>query len=721
MTQLPTVEDVKNSDANLSPATLKDLEFLRLKMQEYENKMVVGGLAKHFEAKWEIAKRDNRETRKEIIRTFKRIRGEYDSKKLADIRAFRGSETYIRSGEQKCRAAFSWVADIYRGDTDLPWSLEPSAVPTLPDQTKQQIKQEIIKKGVQLQQELLLQEQEQGVPFDQARLTKTLNEWQQVAEQLATEAINKDAKKRCDRAAQKIRDDNQEGKWDIAFKDFLWYFVRCKAGIIKGPGAVKKKVHTWEVLPDGTFDFVAKETTATDVYAVSPFNFYPMKGVKTVNDGDIIEIHDLVRQSLYDLIGVDGYSKEAIETVLSEIKAGAIKNRWIQIDDEIQVNQVSFEKTFVPTSQPDTQSATSNVMEDKIQAMEFYGSVPGSMLIQWGMNPQGVDPHQEYQCNCWKIGKHVIKAVINPDSLGRKPYHVSSWAKSPTWLLGEGLFDMAEPLEDILNAITRAIINNIAIASGPQVVVNKDFCDDKSGVYPWKRWDVTSGMMKDGKPVDFFQPDMNTAELINAWKFFAQVLDEMTVPAYAQGASQSGVTAGTATVFTQLLAAASRSIKAVVANIDDDIITPYIQMCYDNLMRDTDDETLKGDAFVVAKGVSSLLAKEQQAQRKTELLQATANPIHAEILGAKNIGSLLAQVFKASDIKLPDMDRLEGNPTMQELLSQMNMHSSGMDMSGAQASGLIAAGGTPAQPKQLTMDGAPAGAPDMQQPAQIGA
>jgi len=285
-------------------------------------------------------------------------------------------------------------------------------------------------------------------------------------------------------------------------------------------------------------------------------------------------------------------------------------------------------------------------------------------------------------------------------------------------VLGEGLIDMAEPLEDIINAITRAIVNNIAIASGPQVIVNKDFCDDKSQVYPWKRWDVTSGLMKDGKPVDFFQPSMNTAELINAWKFFSQVLDELTVPAYAQGASQSGVTAGTATVFTQLLAAASRSIKAVVANIDDDVITPYISMCYDNLMRDTDDPELQGDAFVVAKGVSSLLAKEQQAQRKTELLQVSSSPVIAQILGSKNLGSLIAQVFKASDITLPDMDRLEGNESLESLITKMNMQNSGLD---AQNTGQIQSGGTPANAQATTMDGRPAGAPDFQQPAQIGA
>jgi len=279
------------------------------------------------------------------------------------------------------------------------------------------------------------------------------------------------------------------------------------------------------------------------------------------------------------------------------------------------------------------------------------------------------------------------------------------------------VIEFSAPIEDILNAITRALVNNIAIASGPQVEVNTDRCDDKSNSFPWKRWNSTSAQMKDGPAVAFWQPEMRTQELIGAWEFFGKLLDEMTVPAYAQGAAQSGVTAGTATVFTQLLAAASRSIKAVVANIDDDIITPYIQMCYDNLMKDTDDESLKGDASVIAKGVSGLLAKEQEAQRKVEFLQVAANPVYAQTLGAKNIGYVLAQIAKSNNLALPDMERLEGAPSLEELLTKMNTTAAGVDP--MQMNGQMQAGGTPVAPQATTATGAPAGSPNMQQPAQI--
>jgi hypothetical protein len=261
-----------------------------------------------------------------------------------------------------------------------------------------------------------------------------------------------------------------------------------------------------------------------------------------------------------------------------------MKSKWFTIEDETQVKQVTKDKNIVNQSTP----ATSSVSEDNsetIWAMEFYGTVSGKMLTEWGMT-EPLDPEMQYQVNCWKIGDHVIKAVINPDSLGRKPYHFSSWAKNPEWVVGEGLVEYAGPIEDAMNAVGRALINNIAIASGPMAEIDKDRVDMKLPIYPWRQIESTSMQMRgDGPAVNYYQPNMHAESLINAYSFFGKLLDEMTVPAYAQGASQSGVTAGTATVFTQLLAAASRSIKAVVANIDADIITPYTQMCYDYNMK----------------------------------------------------------------------------------------------------------------------------------------
>jgi len=681
-----------------------DLAMLKEAIKPQENE-VTKKLATHIEKVWSKNQRDNKPVRLEMIKLQRRVRGEYEPAKLAAIRAFKGSEAYIRSAENKARAADSWIKDIYRGDTDLPWSLEPTAIPDLPDESLETIKQQTIQRGQFLEQQVTAS----GMVPDPEAIAQMMQEYYEESLDKAKDEIVKDAKEKCDRAATLIRDQNQEGGWNDAFKDFLYYFIRLKAGIIKGPILTKKKKQVWQPSPEGGYTLNTIDTLVNDVYCVSPFNFYPSKGMKTINDGDVIEVHELSKQAIADLKGVPGYSDEEISAVLEKYAKGDLASKWFVIDDETAVKQVTKEKNYQQTVPP-TQS-TADTAADTILAQEFWGTVSGKLLIDWGMEGN-IDPDTQYQVNCWKIGKHVIKAVINPDNLGRKPYHVSSWAKNPEWIWGEGLIEFAAPIEDAMNAIIRALINNIAIASGPMAEIDKDRVDERTPIYPWRQLYSTSSQMKnDGDAVKYYQPQMHCQELIVAWQHFAKVLDEMTVPAYAQGASQSGVTAGTATVFTQLLAAASRSIKAVVANLDDDIFVPYLQMCYDYAMKFSDDDTIKGDARVVAKGVAGILAKEQQSQRKVELLQVTANPLYAQILGQKNIGSVLAQIFKANDITLPEMDRLNGDKSAEDQIQEILMAQAGVqrDTLPGNPEGQIGAGGSPTAPQGTNPDGSKAG------------
>jgi hypothetical protein len=646
-----------------------------------------------------------------MINTLRRVRGEYEPTKLAAIRAFKGSEAYIRSSENKARSADSWIKDIYRGDSDLPWELTPTQIPDLPTETMAIIEQECHLYAQQMEMQLAPLVEDPQTPVDPNEIAKLIQQYYEERVDQEKAKLDKSAKDKCKRAADLIRDQNQEGGWNDAFKEFLYYFIRLKAGIIKGPILTKKKKQQWVPSPEGGYTIETTDVLANDVYCVSPFNFFPSKGMKKINDGDIIELHELSKQSIADLIGVPSYSETEIRAVLDKYAKGDLKGKWFVVDDETAIKQVTREKNYQSATNPPTQNST-DTASDTISAMEFYGTVSGALLMEWGVEGN-LDPNIQYQANCWKIGDHVIKAVINPDSLGRKPYHVSSWAKNPEWIWGEGLIEFSAAIEDILNSITRALQNNIAIASGPLVEIDKDRVDDRSPLYPWRQILSTSMQMKnEGPAVNYYQPQMHTGELINAWQFFSKVLDEMTVPAYAQGAAQSGVTAGTATVFTQLLAAASRSIKAVVANIDDDIFTPYITMCYDYNMKFSEDDTIKGDARVVAKGVSGLLAKEQQSQRKVEYMQMAATPLLAQILGQQNLGAILAQVAKSNDISLPDMARLDGNPTAQGQLEQMIMAMSGIDQNAAsqdQAQGNASQGGSAKKSGGQNPDGSKAG------------
>jgi len=104
------------------------------------------------------------------------------------------------------------------------------------------------------------------------------------------------------------------------------------------------------------------------------------------------------------------------------------------------------------------------------------------------------------------------------------------------------------------------------------------------------------------------------------------------------------------------------------------------------------------------------LVKEQSAQRKVEYLQAVTNPAYQQVLGAKNIGSILAQIAKSNDITLPDMDKLEGNDTAEMQLQTMINALAGVQETPMQEQGQISAGGgAPTKPQGLNPDGSKAG------------
>ena len=678
-----------------------DVAFLKDRVGQSEEP-TIKKLSAHIHKVWTQNQKDFKPVRKEMVDTLRRVKGQYDPQKLANIKAFQGSEIYLRTGENKCRAAESWIKDIYRGDTNLPWSIEPTTIPELPDETVQEIQMETKMEAENIKQQLMQGE----IEVSEDDLVELINEYYYDRLDRAKKELHKDAKKRCKRASDIIKDQNEEGRWNIAFKNFLWNFIRLKYGVIKGPVLTKQKKQSWESTEVG-FELVVKEELVTSVYAPSPFNIFPEKDMTDSNDGDIIEIHELTRQALTDLIGVPGYSDEELRIVISKLDSNKIKREWFTIDDLTAVRQATKGTTLDAQTKPATTFAN-DPKNSGVLAQEFYGTVSGKMLIEWGIDSE-IDEHAQYQANCWKIDQHVIKAVINPDSLGRKPYQFSSWAKNPESLIGEGLLEFAGPVEDAMNAVMRALVNNVAIASGPMAEIDKDRVDMAIPIYPWRQIESTSLKMNGNTPaVNYYQPQMHSQELTSVWQFLSKVLDEMTVPAYAQGASQAGVTSGTATVFTQLLAAASRSIKAVVANIDDDIITPYIQMCYDNNMKFHDDESSKGDATIVAKGVTALLEKEQQAQRKVEYLQIIANPAFMEILGRENIASILAQIAKSNDIDLPNMEQLEPDNDAEAALTQMLMAQAGVDP--MQENGQIGSGGgAPAKSQGMNPDGSKAG------------
>ena len=277
------------------------------------------------------------------------------------------------------------------------------------------------------------------------------------------------------------------------------------------------------------------------------------------------------------------------------------------------------------------------------------------------------------------IGRWVIKCTFNPDPLGRKPYYKTSMRDRKGSFWGIGLPELIEDCQSACNAAARNLLNNMAIASGPQVGVDVSQLpagEDIESLYPWKIWQVdrSRGGAASGAgstpPVWFFQPNPFIAELLKVYEFFSGEADTKSgIPKYAYGSNQGAKGAlGTATGFSMMMNNATRGIKRVVRNIDFGIIRPSIQKLVEWLQLYRPEELLgyAGDIRVLARGSSALVAKEQQAVRRNEALQMVLNPAVIQIVGQDGLAHLLRQVFDGLDI-------YDVVPTEQEMATRERM------------------------------------------------
>jgi hypothetical protein len=257
-------------------------------------------------------------------------------------------------------------------------------------------------------------------------------------------------------------------------------------------------------------------------------------------------------------------------------------------------------------------------------------------------------PMRDHHVELWLIGKWVIKCQLTPSPRKRHPYYITSFEKVPGTPVGNGLPDILQDIEDVTNATLRALVNNMSISSGPQVIILDDrLAPGENGeqLFPWKRWHAQSDPTGNGNtqpPVDFFQPQSNAQELLAIYQAFQSIADDISaIPKYLAGQGVGSGAGRTASGLAMLMGNASKILQTVAANIDRDIFEPLLQGTVDILMLSDTSGWLSGDENIQVKGVNVAIQRETERSRQLEFLQITANPIDAPILGIKGRANLL--------------------------------------------------------------------------------
>lgn len=597
--------------------------------------LLYSGLSRHISDCWERAKFSKTEITERLLQCERQRRGVYDPDKAMEIARTGGSDIFMRITDIKARGAANWIIDVMLGGGRRAFELQSAKEPELPPE---------IAAGIV---ELVQMEMQQFVQAGGQVHPEAFRIRMEEVHDTIMARMREEADKCANRMENKIEDQLTQGGFEAAFRDFVDDFVTYPTAILKGPVVRRKKVMHWgpKFQPMIVNDFV-RETNR-----VSPHDMFPSPNSSNVNDGYLIERHRLTRASLQAMRGTPGYSDKDIDQVLLRFGETGFR-QWLMGDQERDRLE----------GKPHARLYTKEVIE----AIEFWGSVSGKMLIDWGFKGKKIDPMKEYEINAWQIGPFIIKLALNPDPLGARPYEIAQWVPVPGSFWGTALPEQMRDVQSMCNAAARSLANNMGVASGPQAEIHVDRLpdgEDVTSMFPWKIWQTTSDRTGGGQPaVRFFQPNMNAGELLNVYQFYMKQADEVTgIPNYVYGTGSTGGAGRTASGLSMLMDNAAKGIKQAISSCDVVVSSIVGRLYVHNMIYDSD-TSAKGDFKVVARGAMGLVAKEQLQMRRNEFLQATANPVDLNIVGMTGRAYLLRQVAESLQM---DTDKIV--PTPEEL------------------------------------------------------
>jgi hypothetical protein len=603
--------------------------------QSRQNEPLIVGLAAHLKMLWEPAKRAKLNIENKMFKALRQRNGEYDQTTLNAIAAQGGSSVYMMVTETKCRGAESWLRDILLEDGKVPFQVSPTPIPDINPEDKDRITQAFAQS--------VMQRMQQGQPLP----PEDQEEMKELAEQNIRNEIMEEAQETADAMQTKIQDQFAEGGMIEGFNAFISDLATYPNAFIKGPVVRRKRVMKWEKGADGKYQPNVTDGLIPTYTRVDPYRFYPEPGITDINEGYVFEHHRLSRPELAALKGVPGYDDAAISHVLDNMPHSSA-GTWLNPNYQ---TQATLEQKFNIWDRP---TAT-------VDALEFYGKIPGSKLLEWGMSEEDVpDPDMEYDCNAWLIDRWVIKATLNYDPLGRNPYYTSSFVKRPGAFWGTSIPELIEDLQNMCNAAARALVNNMGLASGPMVEVNVDRLpadEEITTLTPWRIFQVTNDPLGSGQPaIRFNQPNSNAQELMQVYTHFTKLADDQSgIPAYVYGDMNVQGAGRTSSGLSMLMGAAGKGIRQVVMHLDMDVIGKLVRAQYDWNMRYIDDDSIKGDCNVEPKGAIQLATKEQENVRRMEFLQATANPADMQIVGIPGRAAVLREVAKGLNMPVDDI------------------------------------------------------------------
>lgn len=616
MLNVKTPQQVDQMKAEADSIRAEEIDMLDA---DDSNMSVLAGIIKRD---WSRAKDNKTIVEQDMLECLRERKGEYSPEDLANIEGT-GSTIYIKTAMSKIRSGIAHMKSIYMSEGDKPYGIDATPNPSLSPDLEDRIYNHIAENP-----NLIGEDGQEIDVIEQANML----------ERMVKQEMFKESKRAAENMERLIDDQLAEGEFDRALNDLIDDVNTYPACFVKGPFNTVKPVMSWERTSEG-YKPKTEFKIVKSFRSINPFDAYPAPGVDSVHKGAFIE---RIRFNISDLArfkGQPGYDDDQINEVIRVYGRGGLRN-WLWTDS---VRHDISNHTFFWMKQT-----------TDIDALHWYGRASGMDLLDWGMDERLIpDLMDEYEVDAILVGSYVIRAVINPDPLYRRPIHSTAFEKIPGNVFGNSPSMLCRSSTKIINACARALQNNMAHASGFQTEIDYERLHEETDpfdIHPFKVWQARESEVTTtaSAAVRFFQPDSNAAEMLNVMSAFEEKADKDTgIPEFFHGGQGGGEGAdATARGREMLMNQSMKLLRSSIINIDVDILQPMLRMLYDDNMLNHEDNTIKGDAQVVPRGASAMLQRDSIRNDHMAFLELTANPVDLEIMGQEGRSKILRSLAK---------------------------------------------------------------------------
>ena len=484
------------------------------------------------------------------------------------------STVFIGMTRQKTNSAEARLSDILLPTDDRNWGIQPTPDPKMMGMSKSEQPAVDPATGQQMV------DPKTGQPMAHKDIARNMMEM----------ARDKAA------AMQRTIDDQLvEAEYNGEIRKVMHDAAVLGTGVIKGPVVTNRMRKAWQPMTDGYGETVHQVTMVQEIdpasFRVDPRNCWPDPAAgEDIHDGKgLYERTQMTAKQVRDLAKQPGYMKEQLRRVLEE---GPQRSATLEeLRDETERDQTR---------------ATYDVWE-------YWGEIDKEDLLASGVD--GIDKEDDelktISACVVVINSTVVKAFLNPIENGQK----------------------------VLNAAWRQMMDNAGVSSGPQIVIKAGTiqpADKQWQLSSRKIWYASDDVDDVRKAFTTFEFNSHQAELSAIIKMAAELADQETgVPMLMQG--EKGSAPDTVGGMQMLMNNSNVVLRRLVKQFDDMVTKPHIKRYYDYNMMYNEDEEVKGDFTIDARGSSALLIRDIQNQSFLNLLAAGANPIYGVYLDTQKL------------------------------------------------------------------------------------